>query len=414
MLSSQPKGRNAACETCHRHKIKCHVPSEGVACLACQNSRRQCYFLPKSKGGRPRRDRKASTASTTSSEQQSTTFAPDTSKQNIPSAPLAFPSGNGQPDAETYTLHERFDWQSTPLGLPMPTPDPLDAETDAAAFRQFSEENCFVVPNSSSELWSDQNCKDFSRSLVGEWPGRSSVSVLPTQSPALVEWSSAWPMTPSSDKDSSYRLSRPSQRDSSSLDSNTPSFPNTPFSLMSPMASWSPPSLKKPDEQDQELEGTLAGLLRHSVLLQQNSEEMKKMGSTGAQVSSGEPLVAVLQSIDSSCNFISGIFGDPSSTSASPRSVTLQLALLAVVMTLEIFDVCYQLFHNKTINTQSLDCILLLKRLEFNVMQARIALIQIGRLDQSLLSLTQDTIKKGLMVDRKLKSLAEEIQMCWG
>ncbi|KAJ5358485.1 uncharacterized protein N7496_010898 [Penicillium cataractarum] len=45
----------SACEECHERKIRCLLPSEGGACQACLTSKRQCYFLPRHKAGRPRR-----------------------------------------------------------------------------------------------------------------------------------------------------------------------------------------------------------------------------------------------------------------------------------------------------------------------------------------------------------------------
>lgn len=47
--------KRSACKECYERKIRCRVPSQGGSCQACLTSRRQCYFLPRHKAGRPRR-----------------------------------------------------------------------------------------------------------------------------------------------------------------------------------------------------------------------------------------------------------------------------------------------------------------------------------------------------------------------
>ncbi|OKL56916.1 hypothetical protein UA08_07741 [Talaromyces atroroseus] len=44
----------AACEPCHRRKIKCQPPVDGGACQACETNGRKCLFAPRAKAGRPR------------------------------------------------------------------------------------------------------------------------------------------------------------------------------------------------------------------------------------------------------------------------------------------------------------------------------------------------------------------------
>jgi Fungal Zn(2)-Cys(6) binuclear cluster domain len=44
----------AACEACHRRKIKCQPPAGGGVCQACEVNDRKCLFAPRAKAGRPR------------------------------------------------------------------------------------------------------------------------------------------------------------------------------------------------------------------------------------------------------------------------------------------------------------------------------------------------------------------------
>lgn len=54
MSQQWPRVRNA-CEACHKRKQRCILPDSGGCCQACQQTGRQCYFLPRYRPGRPQR-----------------------------------------------------------------------------------------------------------------------------------------------------------------------------------------------------------------------------------------------------------------------------------------------------------------------------------------------------------------------
>ncbi|KAJ6184267.1 hypothetical protein N7519_005568 [Penicillium mononematosum] len=70
----------SACEPCHERKIRCLIPPHGGSCQACMTSRRQCYFLPRHKAGRPRRGSR--TLSSTLSSRHTTPPLPDPPTDN--------------------------------------------------------------------------------------------------------------------------------------------------------------------------------------------------------------------------------------------------------------------------------------------------------------------------------------------
>ena len=74
---------------------------------------------------------------------------------------------------------------------------------------------------------------------------------------------------------------------------------------------------------------------------------------------------------------------------------------------LKIFHVCQKLIHCETAQFRSLEYMLLFKRLDYTIVQVRIALLQIGRSDQSLWALAQDALKRGMLVDQEIKRMVE-------
>lgn len=56
---------------------------------------------------------------------------------------------------------------------------------------------------------------------------------------------------------------------------------------------------------------------------------------------------------------------------------------------------------------------LLFKRLHFNIVQVRIALLQIGRSGQSLWALAQAALKRGMLVDQEIKGMVERNLMIY-
>jgi hypothetical protein len=394
MLSKQPLVRNA-CEECHDRKIRCSIPPKGGACIACQTHGRQCFFLPRYKSGRPRRNRSSS---------------PDLfSRQDLRTSILS-PSSL----QEGQHISDMEDWES--VFMSVSTKDPsLDQES--AALRSLREENTFGQSNSRLDPWLDtpmNNNNIFSNPPTATPPSfpESSLPVFPIPTspksstfpaPSLSGFVTPWTqrlLGRQLEKDNGFPVSSST---SSSRESSVPT--------ASSVWTASPPS--ESTKPEQAVDGNFSCLLKQCIKLQQHIEEIKENDLLSSDSStSKDKLQSTLISIDSSCNNISGFFGGPLPNSApSPQNASLESALLAITTVLKVFELCDTLVQNKVPNVQSLDYILLIKRLEFNITQARIALVRIGRLEQSLSPLAHDAIGKALLLDRRLKSRMEDQSM---
>ena len=113
---------------------------------------------------------------------------------------------------------------------------------------------------------------------------------------------------------------------------------------------------------------------------------------------------SMLESINSS----SGTVFASTKEASKPGTVgQIEIMLLAMTTSLKIFHVCQELLQRETAHFKSLEYMLLFKRLDFNIVQVRIALLQIGRSDQSLWALAQDALKRGMLVDQEIKGMVE-------
>lgn len=316
--ASQPNVRNA-CEECHERKIRCQISPEGGCCQACESSGRQCFFLPRYKSGRPRRDN--------TSNPKNNVPATNPSYQTL-NLGIHSPLPSDKQATDMQMEMGSFDWQAATAHLPMPQTPDLDRDY----FDTFGDDNSFI--NSALDL------------------------------------GSGLPSSPS-----------PSDTDSKS---------------------------------DRPREERFASLLSQCVKLQQHSESMRDVASSLGSESSASnvTLQFILRDIDSSCAAVLQIFEDPLVNSASKPSDSALLALTIAIIS-QVFDLCDVLVHSMMPNVQSLNTMFLLKRLECNMMQARMAMSQINRMEQSLSSLNQNAVNKAWMIDQRLKLITDKNQPLW-
>ena len=183
------------------------------------------------------------------------------------------------------------------------------------------------------------------------------------------------------------------------------------FSMPTPTSNTGP-SLEKDNKLGRAGGQEFAVLLEHCTRLQRHSEELREGGSLSANTCTSNiqtQVQSVLRDIDSSCALLFGTFGHLTLNSALEQNATMDPALLALTVStaLKIFEVCDVLIQNKIPSVVSLNTMLLLKRLDFNVMQARVAVSHVGQMKQSLSSLTQDANKKAWLIDQRFKSMRD-------
>ena len=118
-------------------------------------------------------------------------------------------------------------------------------------------------------------------------------------------------------------------------------------------------------------------------------------------------VLSMLESINSSSSSVFVSTKEALRPSTLGQTNMLETMLLAITTSLKIFHVCQKLVQCETAQFKSLEYMLLLKRLDFNIVQVHVALLQIGRSDQSLWALAQDALKRGMLVDQEIKGMVE-------
>ncbi|KAJ5551248.1 hypothetical protein N7461_005946 [Penicillium sp. DV-2018c] len=122
----------SAYEPCHERKVRCLIPPHGGSCQACMTSRRQCYFLPRHKAGRPRRCSR--TLSSTLSSRHTAPPLPDPPTEN-----------------EATELSHEHEWHPTStlpslLNNALPTSD-VSLPADLQAFTTPPLSHLTIIPN---------------------------------------------------------------------------------------------------------------------------------------------------------------------------------------------------------------------------------------------------------------------------
>lgn len=428
-LQQKPTVRNA-CEECHERKIRCNIPTEGGSCINCQANERQCFFTPRFKSGRPaNQSNKARPSAPISKEpvkpdssgEADASLAPSNNTDAVMSCPGGNPATSGVDGyAATVSDLNGFEWPSS-----------WDLDVDSMLIDQGAHPSTDLssVP-ASARPGADLTC--------GKSPPPNSFSIdsgVPDPCPppqptpnfsisGIVQGDNAAGF-PSSRADTPRNLF---SQGSSGLAASLQASSLWPHELQVRKAEE---DVAKPDiTAFENLLDKCTKLERHCRTLKQNGLENKDDASTYTN----KQLSAMLVCIDCSCSNISTIFGDPSyisepsgtsnsGTSSDPSSptalssmpdVSLTDSLLGISTILKVFDLCHLLVQAKPRNVLNPDYVLLMKRLEFNMVQARVALVQIARKEQSLTQIAHASVRKAFQIDRNFKNMIENGQNPWG
>lgn len=121
-------------------------------------------------------------------------------------------------------------------------------------------------------------------------------------------------------------------------------------------------------------------------------------------------LPEVLGDIDKSCNAIFGIYGQRIMLTPAAQSIEdVDHASVSVVnaLILKVFQLCDRLLSCDELKSQGLVELLFQKRLEFNLMQARIVMSKIGELTQGGYLTSREIIMIASQLDDKLKKVKQ-------
>ncbi|RMZ87500.1 hypothetical protein DV736_g5278, partial [Chaetothyriales sp. CBS 134916] len=226
--------------------------------------------------------------------------------------------------------------------------------------------------------------------------------------------------------------SYPSLEGSGSL----PSVPSSEFdfnkpgsgSVFLPPLSTMPPSTMLTLSETKRTEGCFSTLLGHIYRLQRCLEKVRSGKLFSYPHTRNNQLKIVISIIDSSCmatcstlkDQFQAVLGQRSEAKTNGSSVdfrstiTIQpdqsLIALAITAILTIARLCQELMRSELPDAQSsLDSMLLLNRLGCNILQTRIALVNIEKLDRGLAYLTEDATREISIVQTEFGNIRKNI-----
>lgn len=343
----------SACEECHEHKIRCLIPPHGGSCQACMTSRRQCYFLPRHKAGRPRRGSRT-LSSTLSSRHANPTPLPnppiedeanELSHDHVWHATSALPSfmSNALPTSDVSLPVNLPTFTSAPLSHPPTPPDYLLAN-DNIGFRPQSQSN------GNSE--SGSSCGPLRGSLSD-----ASVASL---------YSRIYAPLPGS-------FSR--YEDGRSVDWNRWDQASVSFATL----------LEKCSELDQ------------AVYMLKDRDQRSALT---------QHLVLILRAIDALCDLCAAFVGEHPPPCAK-KSLDPALLMLVIAANFKVLEVCGLLVSITVSDMQRPHDQLLLKRIDFNLMQTKIALTSMKEQEMTSPLVFQAALDQAACVHRQIMVMTE-------
>lgn len=364
MFAAQSHVRNA-CDACHKRKIRCIVSRSGGPCHNCKSRGLSCYFLPRYKSGRPRIGGPPS---------------PDTIDSHTVPLRGSIINGSLWPEAE----------KSVPS-------DPARKSPPSRPDHQNSNEDLFVWDSHQDvAIQTEQHSHDLQDS---DQPLRfSSVmndNLLDIQQPTFLNFAN------------------PTRHDFTNIQSDD--LPGAP-------SVWSTTSQQPSDRSgrsnETSKEAGFASLLEYCARLQRHimtaeeddstiSDEGAPSTSKKSGISDGR-LQEVLEDIDASCKLMLDICDEessPKSTSAQVSSPPDSASIcLMTTVTFKVFQICDILFNGQGLRVRSIKDVLLQKRLDFNITQARIVTARIGHLTQNRIQISHELSKKAVQVEERFTS----------
>ncbi|OQE32991.1 hypothetical protein PENFLA_c001G01722 [Penicillium flavigenum] len=342
----------SACEPCHERKIRCLIPPHGGSCQACMTSRRQCYFLPRHKAGRPRRGSR--TLSSTLSSRHTTPPLPDPPTENEATelshdhewhTTSTLPSfmNNALPTSDVSLPADLQTFTSAPLSDPTIIPDYFSTN-DNVRFQPQPQSN----GNSESGL----SCGP----LTGSLSDSSGASLFPRIYPP-------WPG------------SFPRYGDTRSVDWDWWDQASVSFATL----------LEKCGELDQAAD-MLKGIDQRSALAQH--------------------LVLILRAIDALCDLCAA-FVSENPPPCPKKSLDPALLALVIAANFKVLEVCGLLVSITVSDMQRPHDQLLLKRIDFNLMQTKIALTSMKEQEMTSPLVFQTALDQAACIHRKIMAMTE-------
>ena len=362
LMQSNSKHRTAgspvvrsACEPCHQRKIRSIISTEGGSCDSCQSRRLSCFFLPRARSGRRPI---ANTASTTATSSPSIDHSSSDSHLSQPSIDHSSSDSHlSQPSTPNLELpNDEFDWNFT---LP------------AKVF-------------------------DHHPQPVGLLDIERSLSIPPTTD-------NFGPENLATNRDFS---------DSFKYDYQTVHLADPPAFMATDVPPLTKPTSLNPSVEGENKTRIKLGEKEFSTFLQlclqlQKHVALTSGGSTG-ESSTRLDLQEMLGDVDRSCNAIFGVYGQGIiSKPAAPLVEDLDLASVSLVTALifKVFQVCDIVLSCKEIRNRGLMDLLLQKRLDFNLMQARLVMSKIDELTEGGSAIPRAVALAASYIETKFKAV---------
>ncbi|EFW19034.1 conserved hypothetical protein [Coccidioides posadasii str. Silveira] len=361
MFASQSHVRNA-CDACHKRKIRCIVSRNGGPCHNCRSRGLSCYFLPRYRSGRPRlrehsppdmiEDHLIATPSSTVNN------SPWPTSEN----PLASPPARKTPRASHQSSNDDlFDWVR-------PQDFALQTEQLSSSLQDSGQPLGFCGPVDGTLLGMQPTFSNFAD------PTRRSFTDV---QPDVVSRCRLWSTTPKQPYDRSGSRGEESR------------------------------------------EGGFASLLDHCARLQRHlittDEDTSTTSEEGALPTpkklevSDDRLQDILEDIDSSCKLLlevcdEGSLSKPASSTWTNPPLDLASASLITAVVFKVFQLCEVLLSGQGLRVRSMKDVLLQKRLDFNITQARVVAARVEQWTQNRRLISQELSKKAMQIEERFTS----------
>lgn len=432
-MSTGPQVRNA-CEECHSRKIKCH-PTEDGGCRSCQNTGRLCFFLPRNKSGRPKvgedgtketRQTNPGLGKTAAAAAAAMAEHAAIAEASAPMSPLMLQqSRTGSNFTQSPTNSSRSTSQHShnmmkPHGPPQSMSDanpgmsfPMLDNMDWTnpMFSKPSSDNLVDMDSDSAFHFQDMPSADAYLAFPG----------MPMPMPGQHAHSASYPNLAS--------LGILPSIPSTEFDFNKAGFDffPSPFSSMPPSSMSATSVLGQSDQKGPER--CFPTLLGHIYRLQRCYEKVRSGSLFSYPHTRNAQLKMVVSTIDSGCmatctmlkDQFQAVLGQRAEAKMNGMPMDFRgpsagrpdhsLIALAITTILTIARICQALMQSELPEAQSsLDNMLLFKRLGCNILQTRIALMNIEKLDPGLTYLTEDATREIGIVQTEFENMKKQVR----
>lgn len=345
----------SACEPCHERKIRCIISTDGGPCDSCQSRRLSCFFLPRARSGR------RPFTNHTSETGTSSPFTNQSSSGSRPSQPQT-------PNSELQNDHFDWNWTLPTKGLDQPPQSTrlLDLDRSLSNFRTTSSFG--LQPSVAEGDFSGLSKVDYLNMRLTDPP-----TFLATEIPNITK---PTPPNPSSDHDSKT-------------------------------------ATKLGEEEFSTFLQLCTKLQRHVALAGEVASN--SVASEAITTSLKTPTISVahlqemLGDIDRSCDVIFDVYGQgilSKPTARLIKDLDYASVSLAIALIFKIFQVCDAVLGCNLLENQGLNDLLLHKRLDFNLMQARIVMSKIEELTQSGFAVSRIVALNASYVENKFRAIS--------